>query len=100
MSVRPSMGYTPPRRVPARPPETLDECRVCDGAHDPELHAAVLHLRAVLRRSLALALAPVAKPKRGPSPKSIGRVDLRLVTAEERRAASRKGGIGNRRQQC
>ncbi len=40
-----------------------DECRVCAGAHDAELHAAVSGVRAWLRDRLELAVRPIKAGK-------------------------------------
>jgi hypothetical protein len=38
-------------------------CVVCGGRHDDRLHSAALNARKQLRREIAAALRPVARPK-------------------------------------
>jgi hypothetical protein len=97
------LGYMPPRRLPLPPPDDIetDECRVCSGGHDPELHGAVLGLRAWLRDRLVLAMRPIKKSKpRSTIHGGLNPNALTLATHAERRRASRKGGFGNRRKRA
>ena len=92
-------GYTPLRRLPLPTPDDVapHECRVCSGDHDPELHSAVLSIRAWLRSRLLLVLTPIKKSK--PRSTVHGLLNVRTMTlpthARRRRRASRKGGMGN-----
>lgn len=85
-------GYISPRHAPS-----AVECRTCGIAHDDAVHAAVLSVRSWLRSRLALAMRPVKKVKAyvAPGPRFTP-ASLALSSPEMRRAASRKGGIGNR----
>ena len=80
---------------------TSAACRICSGAHEPELRSAVLRIRQLLSQRLMLTLTSIAKSK----PRSVvhGGLnirDLTLSTESERRLASRKDGFGNRRKQA
>ena len=91
--------YNPPRRAPVKETDA-DECRVCAGPHDQEIHDATLAVHAWLRDHLALALAPVATPKKykQPAARTLDQIAGWRLTGEERRRASRKGARGSRRE--
>lgn len=97
MTAPPAIGYMPPRRLPLPSPDdiALDECRVCSGAHDPELHRAIVSVRTWLRSRLLLVLTPIKKSK--PRSTDHGLLNVRTMTlpthARRRRRASRKGGM-------
>lgn len=76
----------------------MSECWTCMGPCDSEYHASSKRLRRWLLRKIDLAAAPVmpAKP-RTLAPRVTGVRDLKLDTIEQRKRASRLGGLGGRR---
>jgi hypothetical protein len=72
-------------------------CWTClDDEHDPEYHASALRLRAWLLDRVTVAPPPVAKPRTF-APHVADVVNLGLGTVEQRKRASRRGGLGARR---
>ena len=68
------------------------ECRLCGIAHDPQLHAAVLRIRAWVRARLALVLQPVAippQPRLKPYPPGMAAIRLLRCPASKRKAAAK-----------
>ena len=101
MTAPPAIGYMPPRRLPLPPPPddiAPDECRVCSGDHDPELHSAVLSIRRWLRERLMLVLTPIKSSK--PRSTVHGLLNVRTLTlpthARRRARPDRMGGMGVR----